>query len=104
VKRGVARHIRIHNDTAFSLQDGTAPFGIDVSHSTGSSLVIGKRSRDGGSKVGNDRQVTVRTVDAVSYLRSLTADHVALKLDVEGAEYTIAHFSKLCKVEQTLFA
>lgn len=94
VRRGYAPHIRVRNGTAWSLRDGVADFGIDVNFTTGSSLVLDKRTMGAGGRVGRgpmtgENRVMVRTLDAVAYLRSLTAKHISIKLDVEGSEYTL---------------
>ena len=94
VSRGFSPHIRVYNGTAWSRNEGFAQFGIDVNHTIGSSLILSKRTLgpngkvNGGPPVG-DNQVTVRTVNAVSWLRSRTAKTIALKIDVEGSEFTM---------------
>ena len=80
VRSGRARRIRIHNTTAFASRDGHSSFGIDATDSTGSSLVLSKRSARGGGSVGLHSRVDTTTLDAVRYLRSFRATRVALKL------------------------
>ena len=93
-RQGVAPHISVHNGTAMSVTDGTATFGIDSEFTTGSSLILDKKvmGSDGrpgrGAAVGRQR-ATVRTIDAVRYLRSLKAKTIALKIDVEGSEFEL---------------
>lgn len=90
--RGHAPYIRVHNGTALSLQNGTADFGLDLQHTTGSSLILHKKTMDERGRVGRGvsvgmNTVKVQTVNVVEYLRSLPARHIALKIDVEGSEY-----------------
>ena len=91
-RNGKAPYIRVHNGTALAMADGTATFGLDLNHTTGSSLVLDKKTMGAGGKVGagvavGENTVTVQTWDAVRYLRALSAPHVSLKLDVEGTEF-----------------
>jgi len=92
VSRGA--HIKIHNGTALAGSDGFASFGLDLSHTFGSSLVLDKKTMGANRKPGRgvavgENKVTVRTLDAVRYLRSLPHKHISLKLDVEGTEFTM---------------
>ena len=41
-----------------------------------------------GAPVG-EHPIQVRTLDAVTYLRSLTAPRISVKLDVEGSEFEL---------------
>lgn len=87
-RSGLAPRIDVVNTTAVSTHDGTATFGLDLNFTTGSSLILNKRiwrnGVVGGVAVGKQQTVEVRTIDAVRYIRSLRAGHVALKLDLEG--------------------
>lgn len=94
VRRGFAPHIRVRNGTAWATRDGVQPFGIDVNFTTGSSLVLDKRTMGAGGRVARgvavgENQVLVHTLDAVAYLRSQTARRISIKLDVEGSEFTM---------------
>ena len=93
VRAGIAPRIDVMNTTAVSTRDGTATFGLDLNYTTGSSLVLDKRiwrnGVVGGPAVGEQQTVVVRTIDAVRYVRSLRAGHVALKLDLEGSEFQL---------------
>ena len=91
---GRAPSIKIHNGTALSLTDGYASFGLDLNFTYGSSLILDKKTMDIHGKAGRggavgENKVTVRTLDAVRYIRSLPNKHIALKLDVEGSEFEI---------------
>lgn len=94
VSRGLSPHVVVRNGTALSTRDGVAPFGIDVNFTTGSSLVLDKKTMDSRGRAGRggavgENQVMVRTLDAVRYLRALRAPRISIKLDVEGSEFTI---------------
>ena len=93
-RSGAAPKIKVFNGTALSVRDGYAQFGVDVKWTTGSSLVLDKRKMDDHGKAGrggfvNETQVSVRTLDAVSFVRSLKAKRISIKLDVEGSEFEI---------------
>ena len=92
--RGFSKHIKVHNGTALAMRDGEASFGLDLKTTTGSSLVLDKKTLGENGKVGQGvavgaNTVTVRTLDAVAYVRSLNAKHISLKLDVEGSEFDV---------------
>lgn len=87
--------IQVHSPVALSTADGEAAFGLDnaTKRGFGSSLVLEHRMLDGTSKKGKGLEVgtstiRVRTVDALRFLRTVDGP-IALKLDVEGSEYTI---------------
>jgi FkbM family methyltransferase len=93
-RKGFAPFIQVRNGTALSSVDGTAQFGLDINFTLGSSLVLHKRTMGADGKVNKGpevgtNQVTVRTVDAVSYLRALPMSEIALKIDIEGSEFTV---------------
>ena len=93
VRAGAAPHIRVRGGIAWSTRDGVATFGIDNS-TFGSSLVLDKKSMDKFGKVARgapvgEHPIQVRTLDAVTYLRSLTAPRISVKLDVEGSEFEL---------------
>ena len=93
VRTGAAPHIRVRGGIAWSTRDGVATFGIDNS-TFGSSLVLDKKSMDKLGKVARgapvgEHPIQVRTLDAVTYLRSLTAPRISVKLDVEGSEFEL---------------
>ena len=94
MSQGHARSIRVHNGTAVSLAEGYAQFGLDLTTTTGSSLVLHKKTlgangRPGAGPPVSDHQTRVRTVDAVSYLRQTRARNISLKIDIEGSEYEV---------------
>ena len=94
IHRGSAPHIRVRNGTAWSAYDGWSSFGLDLNHTVGSSLILDKRTLDEHGRVNRggavgEHQVRVRTVDAIAHLKSLKAEHISLKVDVEGSEFTL---------------
>lgn len=95
--------VRVVNDTAISVRDGEASFGIDTGVYAGrsSSLALSRTSPlksanvseapvGASVEVGSQRQTRVRTLDFVHYLRALhSVTSIALWLDVEGTEFAL---------------
>jgi len=91
--------VRVLNDTAVSVREGMASFGVDSGAYEGraSSLALSRKaplkdpnaSRHEGAivEVGSQQQVRVRTLDIVHYLRALKVPSIAMWLSVEGAEF-----------------
>jgi FkbM family methyltransferase len=106
--------VNVHAQTALSVRDGNATFGLDTLHGTGSSLQLHRHALDAqnrknaGARVG-DNTTTVRTVDATPFLDAVggRGGPIALKLDVEGSEYDILRdllmSGVLCKRVETLW-
>ena len=93
--------VRVVNDTAVSVRDGEAMFGLDTGAYEGrsSSLALSRTSplkvansstsKGASVEVGQQQQMKVRTIDFVHYLRALKVPTVGLWLDAEGSEFQL---------------
>ena len=93
LRRYLGGQIDVFNGTALAEADGTAPFGLDLQgyNNEGSSLMLNKRTKPVGGRVGSgqrvgENKVLVRTVNALELLRAVDPGPIALKIDVEGYE------------------